>query len=300
MVDGSPLTLPVIQYDAGEGPTVFMGCTIHGDELTGQASIWKLRESIATAEIRGRLTIVPIMNPMGFNYNVRGIPMSTVDLNRLYPGDPQGSLSERTTGRIWSIAKEHDYIVDVHTAGWSIPHVLLDPMKGELKARVEEFALASGITVLQEYEAERYRLQNLAASLPGVALEEGKVALTVELGGFKGIDWGSVDAGFICLANLLIKAGVMEGKLRAVTSAPVIHELGYRRTSLFAPLGGLLRYEEVPGAKVRKDDLVAEIRDVYGRIKGEARAPEAGFIIALNATSVVPSGGHVGELGVPA
>ncbi|MFQ5838691.1 MAG: succinylglutamate desuccinylase/aspartoacylase family protein [Thermoplasmata archaeon] len=298
MPDGSSIALPVIEYDGGPGPSVFIGCTIHGDEVTGQASVWRLREHLASVEMRGRLTIIPVMNPLGFNYNVRGIPMSTTDLNRLYPGDPHGSSSERTTARVWSIARQHDFIVDVHTAGWCIPHILVDPVGGELRDRVEEFALASGITVLQEYEEERYQLQNLAASLPGVALKEGKVSLTVELGGFKGIDWASVNAGYVCLRNMLVNSGVIEGKPEAITSAPVIRELGYRRTSIFAPKGGILRYDEAPGARVRKDALIAELRDVYGRAVEEVRSPKDGFIIALNATSVVPAGGHVAEIAV--
>ncbi len=299
MADGSPLNLPVIEYNAGTGPSVFVGCTIHGDEVTGQASVWKLRDHISSEGLHGRLTIVPVMNPLGFNYNVRGIPMSTVDLNRLYPGDPEGSLSERTTAIIWDIARQHDFIIDVHTAGWCIPHILVDPLKGELKERVEDFALASGVTVLQEYEEEKYQLQNLGASLPGVALKEGKVALTLELGGFKGIDWGSVDAGFVGLRNMLARAGLMEGKVSPVTSVPVIHEKGYRRASVYAPMGGLLMYVDVPGARVKKDGLIAEIRNVYGKVKDTVRAPRDGFIIGLNATSVVPSGGHLAELAVP-
>ncbi len=65
MADGTPLTLPVIEYDSGSGPSFFIGSTIHGDEVTGQASVWKLRDLIASTGIRGRLTIVPVMNPLG-------------------------------------------------------------------------------------------------------------------------------------------------------------------------------------------------------------------------------------------
>lgn len=298
MADGARVALPVIEYQAGGGASLFVGCSIHGDELTGQASVWKLRKEIEESELKGRLTIVPVMNPMGFNYNVRGVPMGSIDLNRLYPGDPEGSLSERTTARIWALAREYDYIVDVHTAGWCIPHILVDPLKGDLEQRVEDFAQASGITVLHEFEAERYALQNLGASLPGVALREGKVALTVELGGFKGIDWASVDAGYMCLRNLLIKAGLMEGRLRIVTSAPVVRETGFRRSPLFAPRGGLLRFEEVPGSKVKEGGLIAEVRDVFGHVIDEVRAPEEGFVVALNAVSMVSTGGYVGELAV--
>lgn len=149
MADGAPVSLPVVEYDGGEGPSVFIGCSIHGDEVTGQASVWRLREDLARGTVRGRLTLLPVLNPLGFQYNVRGVPTAAVDLNRLYPGDAEGSLSERITARIWQLARSHDVVVDVHTAGWAIPHILLDPLEGDLKKRVEELAHASGITVLQ-------------------------------------------------------------------------------------------------------------------------------------------------------
>lgn len=133
-----------------------------------------------------------------------------------------------------------------------------------------------------------------------MALREGKVSFTVELGGFKGIDWASVDAGYVCLRNLLVNLGVLDGKLQAVTSVPVVQERGYRRSALFAPRGGLLRYEEVPGTKVTKDGLLAEVRNVFGRVVAKVRAPRDGYVIGLNATSVVPAGGYVAELAVRA
>ncbi len=146
--DGSRIVLPMIRYEGDTGPSVFIGVSIHGDEITGQASLWKLFDYLKGKQIRGALTLLPVMNPEGFNFNVRGIPESTVDLNRVYPGDIHGALSERLTGRIWDIAKKSEYVIDVHTAGWCIPFILVDPVTGKLKERIDDLANAAGeITV---------------------------------------------------------------------------------------------------------------------------------------------------------
>lgn len=299
MPDGSPVSLPLLAF--GEGtPSVFVGCTIHGDEVTGQASLWKLRETLESEGIQGRVTLVPVMNPLGFNYNVRGVPQAAVDLNRLYPGDPHGALGERLTAKVWELARDHEVVLDVHTAGWCIPFVLLDPLTEELEARTRALAEATGVTVLQEFEADRYELQNLAASLPGVALKADIPSFTLELGGFKGVDWPSVQAGFVALRNLLLEVGVLDGEPRQVTSTPVIRETGLRRASLFASRGGILRYAEVPGASVGEGDPVAEVRNVFGERRATVRMPDDGYLIGGNAASVVPSGGYVATIAVEA
>ena len=111
--DGSRIALPLIEYKGSPGPALFIGAGIHGDELTGVASIWKLYDFLKGKDIRWTVTIMPAMNPDGLSYNVRGIPEAEVDLNRLYPGKPTGYLAERITAKIWDIAKKHDAIIDL-------------------------------------------------------------------------------------------------------------------------------------------------------------------------------------------
>lgn len=296
--DGSRINLPLIRYEGDAGASIFIGVSIHGDELTGQASIWKLIEYLKGKQIRGTITIVPVMNPEGFNFNVRGIPEATVDLNRLYPGDPNGALSERLTGKIWELAKKSEYVIDVHTAGWCIPFVLVDPVTGKLKERIDDLANITGITVLEEYTSEKYLLDNLGASLPGVATREGKVSFTLELGGFKGIDWNSVEAGYVALRNILSHTKVIDAPIESVTTSPTIHRRGFRRKDVHSTRGGLLEYKEVPGSRIRKGDILARVRNTFGDVVEEVASPDDGFVIALNPASVTHTGGYVAEIAV--
>jgi hypothetical protein len=126
--DGSPIELPWIRWQGGAGPHLYIGLTIHGDEITGQASLWRVGAWLEQSALAGTVTAVPVQNPEGFNYNVRGIPGTTWDLNRSYPGDAGGGTAERITARLTAAAREADAAIDVHTAGWCMPYILLDPV----------------------------------------------------------------------------------------------------------------------------------------------------------------------------
>jgi len=296
--DGSEVVLPLIEYRGPPGPAVFIGAGIHGDELTGQASIWKLHEYLRDRRIRGTVTIMPAMNPEGLNYDIRGMPEADVDLNRLYPGRPRGPLAERITSRIWTIASRHDMIIDLHTNGRSLPFVLIDPVTGELKRRTDELAFATGLTVLEELAAEDYAAENLGASLGGVSASKGIPSITIELGGGRAIDWGTVDAGYVALTNVLSYAKVIDAPPKPVRSSIVIRERGYRRQDVWCGRGGLIEYVLDLGKRARKGALVARIRDVYGDVAEEVRMPEDGYMISQNSWHVSQTGLSIATIAV--
>jgi len=298
--DGSKVQLPIIKIK-GEigGPKVFIGVTIHGSEVTGQVSVWKLLDYIKKHGIKGELTIIPVMNPEGFNYNVRGIPESTIDLNRIYPGDPNGSFAERIVAKIWEIAKQHELIVDVHTAGKSIPFVILDPAPQPLRSKIEEYAYSMGITVLDEFPPEKYERRALAKSLPGVAIKENIPSFTVELPGYRGVDEVGAEAGYRALKNLLIKTGMIDGEFEELDNlVPVIKEKGYRRETIQSNYGGLVELHKKLGEKVDENEVVAVIRNVFGEVIGEVKSPWNGYIISINASSRVATGGSVASIAI--
>ncbi len=296
--DGSPCVLQMMQYRGSAGPSVFIGAGIHGDELTGIASIWKLIDFLKGKEIRGTITIMPAMNPEGLNYNIRGIPEAGVDLNRLYPGKPTGHLSERITAKIWEVARKHDVIVDLHTIGKGIPFVLLDPVSGDLKKRNDELAEATGITVLDELSSDDYEQQNLGASLGGVASKEGIPSLTIELGGSKDIDWGSVEAGYLAVKNVLVHVGAVKGSIAPVKTSTVIRESGYRREDVYASKAGLIEYVVDLGQKVKAGQVLAKVRGLYGEVVEEIKMPEDGYMVSENTWNISHTGGWIGTIAI--
>ena len=69
--------------------------------------------------------IAPIASKTVFT---RGVPGTTWDLNRAYPGSATGDTGERITARITEEARKADAALDVHTAAWCMPYILIDPV----------------------------------------------------------------------------------------------------------------------------------------------------------------------------
>lgn len=80
-------------FDADEpGPTALVQAGIHGDEVAGVHALQELLEEGIRPE-RGRLIVVPVMNPPAYRIRQRFLP-DGLDLNRSFPGDPSGPRYE--------------------------------------------------------------------------------------------------------------------------------------------------------------------------------------------------------------
>ncbi len=296
--DKSTVALPIIEYKGGHGPSLFIGSAVHGDELTGQASLWRLYDFLKDREVKGTVTIMPVLNPEGLSFSVRGIPETDVDLNRLYPGKADGTTSERLTAKIWEVAKKHDVIIDLHTMGVGLPMILIDRLSGDMKVKTDLLAEATGLTVIEEHAPEEYSLQNLAASLGAVASAANIPSVTIELGGGKTIDWGSVEAGYLAMRNVLVHMGVVKGAIQKIESCIVIREKGYCVQDVMSEKGGIIEYTVKPGDLVRKGATIARIRDFFGDVVEEVKTPENGYIVMESSMDITQTGGEIAVIAV--
>ena len=297
--DGSSISLPIITVRGdGDKPNVFMGLTAHGDEITGHQSLWYLLDHLNEMRIKGLLKIAALINTEGFNYSIRGVPLSTIDMNRIYPGDGNGSIFERVAAKIWEMASKSDFVIDVHSAGLSIPFVLIHPAEPLIRDFMEEIAYSSGLTVLYNYDRDLYERMGLERSLSGTSVRNGVPALTLELPGFTGIDPTGAKAGFIALKNMLIEIGVFEGSKEAIDFTPVIKERGLKRIRVRSREAGLLQYEKWLGSKVKEGDIIARVRNLFGEIIEEVVAPQDGYILQVNGYYRTFTGSVVATLAV--
>lgn len=87
-------TLPVHVFQAEQpGPTAIIQAGIHGDEVAGVHALSELLEE-GPRPIRGRLLVIPVMNPAAYRARQRAAP-GGLDLNRCFPGDPAAPEPER-------------------------------------------------------------------------------------------------------------------------------------------------------------------------------------------------------------
>lgn len=298
--DGSPVALPVVSIaGAQEGPTLYLQAGIHGDELTG---IEVCRQALATldpARIRGTVVSVPLANVPAHLTRTRGYLQEErwlIDINRIFPGNPHGLLTERIASVLFeSFVRHADFTIDLHSAldGCDIaPFVYVDPSDdqgGTLKTR-ERMALAFG-TPYAYYKKRGAKLgtSDLSRSLSSQAELIGVPTMTAEMGESRRVSTEHVPLGVQGVRNVMIAMGMLDEEPVKPASQRRFDSI----TLMHANRGGGLRVHHAIGDEVTAGQLVAEIVNVFGETVERLEAPVDGFVLRAMKLGSIATGAEV-------
>jgi predicted deacylase len=113
--------LPIAIVRNGEGPTVIIAGGNHGDEYEGPIVIGELIRDLDPGTIAGRLILMPATNVHAVMAGQRTSPVDGLNLNRTFPGDPRGSISEQISAFVSDeIFPRGDAFLDLHSGGSSL------------------------------------------------------------------------------------------------------------------------------------------------------------------------------------
>ncbi|MHA1548275.1 MAG: succinylglutamate desuccinylase/aspartoacylase family protein [Alphaproteobacteria bacterium] len=125
MADGTDAVLHINEIigAAGDGPTVGISASIHGNENASSQIIRALWPILLEAPIKGRIKLLPVANPWALAVNRRFTPIDEINLNRQFPGDPKGTFSDQLALAISrEFLEKIDIYFDLH-AGTDRPTV---------------------------------------------------------------------------------------------------------------------------------------------------------------------------------
>ncbi|SAL14090.1 N(2)-acetyl-L-2,4-diaminobutanoate deacetylase DoeB [Caballeronia telluris] len=290
--------IPVTVVKRGDGPTVLLTGGNHGDEYEGPIALSKLASTLKAGDINGRVIIVPFMNFPAFKAGTRTSPIDAGNLNRSFPGKPDGTVTEK----IADYFQRHllplaDYVLDIHAGGRTLDfvpfaaiHLLPDSTQ---QARCEAAMRAFGAP----YSMRMLELDSVG--LFDSAVEEaGKVFVSTELGG-----GGSATAASVAIAErgvygLLAHAGVLSketfdnGEKARTTMLLDMPDGSCYTTSEHS---GLLEMCRDLGDIVQQDDVLARVYDATrtGTAPVEYRAKRGGLLAARHFPGLVQIGDTV-------
>ena len=124
LIDYQAVTMSVhIRRSRKDGPTLLLTAGIHGDELIGVEILRRLLKSRRLQSLRGTLIVVPVVNMPAFLSRSRYLP-DRRDLNRLFPGSPDGSLGGRLAATFTDeVVTQADYAIDFHAGAVGRPNL---------------------------------------------------------------------------------------------------------------------------------------------------------------------------------
>ena len=108
----------------GSGPTALLTGGNHGDEYEGPVALFNFAGRTRIADIQGRVIVVPAMNYPAFEVATRVSPIDGLNLNRIFPGRPDGTVTEIIADYFSRILLPlADYVLDIHSGGKTLDFV---------------------------------------------------------------------------------------------------------------------------------------------------------------------------------
>ena len=285
-----------------KGPVVWLTACIHGDEIAGVVIIQEIFRKIRRRLLCGELHAFPIMNPTGFETGSRNITVSSEDLNRSFPGDPEGSPGKRIAGIIFNTIMDTspDLVLDLHN-DWnkSIPYVLLDRNLESFPAGVHamsrNLAVATGFLIVEDTDI-------MTGTLSCNLLMKGVPSLTFELGEPNRINEKNVAAGVGALWNILAHMGMVAGVNDTVIyDLPPVYSRGmvlrYSERP-YSSKSGIIRFISEPGDVVKKGQPFARIVNAFGKNLQTVHALDDAIVLGHTDSSVVFPGMPITAFGM--
>ena len=205
------IPIPVACLKNGSGPTVLLNAGNHGDEYEGQVTLMRLIRELKPEQVQGRIIFNPASNFPAAMAGRRTSPIDGGNLNRSFPGDPDGTVTKVIAHYIDSvILTQCDYAFDLHSGGSSLMYVpsslgTLVPGESDRNAKVldllREFGAPIGYVSNRPMGAD----QTLGAS----ASRRGAVAIGTELGGSGTVTPAALRIGEAGVRRMLKHIGVL-------------------------------------------------------------------------------------------
>lgn len=270
------------------GPVVLVMAGIHGDELNGTGIIHDLITSARPRLRRGSLILIPVVNILGFESNERYLP-DRRDLNRFFPGSPNGSMAGRLAHTLMTEVVAHcDYAIDLHTA--AIQRTNFPNIRGDLsQPGVLKLAKAFGSELIVNGKGPESSFRREATRL-------GCPTITVEAGEPWKIEPSVLKLGVRGIQNILRELDMVDGE----PVKPPYQFSVYKTRWIRAELGGILRFHVSPGHVVLKGESIATNFSIMGRQQNILTSPMNGIILGMTTMPTVKPGEpvcHIAQIG---
>lgn len=294
-------TIPfTIVNGARPGPVLALVAGTHGMEYAPILAAQRLRERIDPKSLRGTVVLVHVANmPSFLGRTIYYSPADGKNLNRVFPGKADGTLSERIAYALTrDVIERATHVVDMHCGDgneWLRPYTYWittgDPKVAEAGRAM---ALAFGLEMIV-IDDSRPGTPDASIYLSNTAITRGKPALTIESGALARVGEASIAAVERGVEGLLRHLGMRDGGPAPLDPAKVIW-IG-RNEVLRAGVTGLLYPQAQPDQRVVAGSIVARITDLHGRTIEEIKAPFDGQILYVVATPPVTKGEPVAFIG---
>jgi hypothetical protein len=296
---GAAIPISII-HGARPGPVLALTAGVHGMEYPPILALQRVLKRVDPKTLSGTLVLVHVANmPSFLARTIYYSPADGKNLNRVFPGKADGTLSERIAHTITrEVIERATHLVDLHCGDGNEslrPYSYwITTGKPEVAEAGRAMALAFG---MDHIIVDRERPLDPSSSMyvSNTAITRGTPALTIESGGMGRTDEESIARIERGIAGLMKHLG-MSPDGPAQVEQPIFLE---RSEVLRSSATGIFYPVVEKGHTVAQGTLIGRITDFHGRTLEEIRAPFAGEVLYVLGTPPISKGEPVAFVAAP-
>lgn len=282
--------IPICVIQNGDGATALLTGANHGDEYEGPLALQRLAHHMKPADINGRVIIIPALNFPAFQAATRTSPIDGGNMNRSFPGKPDGTVTEKIADYIErTLIPLADFVLDIHSGGKTLDFVPFAAAHRLDDDSQQKACVASMQAFNAPYSIVLEEIDNVGM-LDTAVENQGKVFLSTELGG-----GGSTSAKTLKIAhkgvrNFLIHTGILSGELEL--SANQMLDMSAENSTVLCQNDGLLEYCFNLEDNINAGDIIARVwpLDRTGIAPHEYKAQASGILAARHFPGLIKTG----------
>lgn len=277
--------------DCGKRISIVTG--IHGDELEGQYVCFQVVKRIMENKelLTGTVDVYPAMNPLGIDSVTRGIPAFDLDMNRIFPGNGEGSMTEYIASKIIADLEGSDVCIDIHASNiylTEIPQVRINEIHRE---QLVPLARELNVDYIWVHASSTVLESTLAYTLNS----RGVDTLVVEMGVGMRITKEYCEQLTDGIFNLMKKMGIWQGEANPPRQ-PIISEDG-KVSFLNATVSGIFVQCASHWKNVKKGQHIGDIvNPLTGEVLDYIQSPVDGILFTIREYPVVDEGSLIARI----
>ena len=271
------------------GKTMLITGGVHSGEYVGIQACVELGAELQPEKTVGTIVILKVLNRPAFENRAGSLGLSDgKNLNRVFPGNPNGTEMERLA---WAITKEVypkvDYYIDLHSG---------DDFEALTPYVYYAGKAAQEVTEVSRKMAEQvdvpYMVRSMVSSggAYNYAASKGIASILLERGGMGAWTSEEVNSDKRDVRNILSSLGMYQIRRDVRNYVPMeVTDVCYQAASE----DGLWYPAAKPGDMVAEGALLGTIRDYNGKLRETCRAEYTGVVLYQTGSLQVTEGGPV-------
>jgi predicted deacylase len=297
--DGAGTEIPyTVIHGEKKGPVLALVAGVHAYEYPPILALYRLKDAIDPKTLRGTVVLVHIANLPSFKRRtIYYGPDDWKNLNRVFPGDPEGTMSQRIAAVLnEEVVKRADVLLDMHCGDGNealIPYSYW-MISGDRKfdAKTRDLALAFGVPHIIIDETRTKDLKD-SKYLGNTAILQGKPAVTTESGYLGRTDEESVARNVKGVWSVMRHLDMVPGEPEPAADPVWIDKYEV----VFSKWDGLFAPRVEMGYYVKQGQVVGTITDYLGHEKEDVKAPFTGILLYVIGTPPCNAGEPLFEVG---